>query len=589
MRTRTEGVVSGHDERRAKRGAIAWWAAASAAIVLLVTTSSAVGQTKFVPAGAPAEAAFGSAAAVQGSFAVVGAPREVDAAGRQAGAVYVSSLDGSSSWRLTPSDADTRFQFGRAVAVDGDAIVVGAVFAAYVFRFDGTNWNEEAKLGGSCADGRFGTSVAIEGSRLMVGAPLKGCLDASVEGHVFFYHRTGAGVWELTRKLTSHYGTVGSYYGWSVSLDGSTAVVGAPGWGEVFTYWPDGSTWQIGERIVDPIWGSGRSFGRSVSLQDGALVVGTPGDSEVQAGAGAAYVYRQAASGGWASEGKLLPPPTSPAQKLTGSYYGSTVGLSGDLIVMGGPQADIAGQENGAVLVFARQNGSWAYQATLTAADGGSYDYLGTGLDIDHGFVLAGAPGHDALGANVGAAYLYAVGAAEPPPPPDDPPPANEPPVASFTYECIELTCHFDGSGSYDPDGTVAVYSWQFGDGSTGNGVTAAHTYAFSGTYTVRLTVTDDKGIMGSTTRTVTASGDSDIVLSATGYKLQGLQKARLTWFGTAAASVDVYRNAVIGATVANTGSYTDHINLRGRGTYTYRICEAGTTKCSNEVTVVFN
>ncbi len=572
--------------------------AASKAAVATASESAASASTATVkllpPAGTSAEAAFGSAVAVQkDGFAVVGAPRELQpGTTRQAGAVYVRTVDGAQSWRLVPSDAATRFQFGRTVDIDGNVLVVGAVLAAYVFRFDGANWVEEAKLEGSCADGRFGTAVAVNGGRLLVGAPLMGCLDASVEGHVFFYERSASGAWELARKLTSHYGTVGSYYGWSVSMEGDTAAVGAPGWGEVFTYRHDGSTWQIGERIVDPIWGSARSFGQSVSFRGGALAVGTPGNGEVREGAGAAYVYRLTTSGGWIAEGKLLPPPTHPAQKLTGSYYGSTVGISGDLLVMGGPQADVEGDQEGAVLVFARQNGSWALQSRLTAPDAGSYDFLGTGLAIDNGVVLAGAPGHGAVGSNVGAAYLFLLEGDTPAPPPV----ANQSPIASFTYVCSKLNCTFDASGSYDPDGTVSTYAWTFGDGNSGSSSIAQHGYASVGTYSVRLTVTDNNGVSGSTTVAVTVN-DAEIVLNATSYKVRGLQKIDLVWSGAASASVDVYFSSsqqseffgVLVATLPNLGSYTHHIDRRRGDTYRHWVCEAGTNVCSNKTTVVFN
>ncbi len=76
------------------------------------------------------------------------------------------------------------------------------------------------------------------------------------------------------------------------------------------------------------------------------------------------------------------------------------------------------------------------------------------------------------------------------------------------------------------------------------------------------------------------------ITLSAIGYKVKGRQKAKLSWNGSTAINVDIYRNGSQIETSANDGSYTDHINKRGKGTYTYQVCEEGTTTCSNEVIV---
>jgi len=79
------------------------------------------------------------------------------------------------------------------------------------------------------------------------------------------------------------------------------------------------------------------------------------------------------------------------------------------------------------------------------------------------------------------------------------------------------------------------------------------------------------------------------ITLHARGYKVHGLQTVDLFWNGVTSAHVDIYRNGVLIATVLNDGgTYTDHIGRTGRGTYTYRVCEAGTGNCSNQVTVRF-
>ncbi|NYJ06259.1 beta strand repeat-containing protein [Petropleomorpha daqingensis] len=89
--------------------------------------------------------------------------------------------------------------------------------------------------------------------------------------------------------------------------------------------------------------------------------------------------------------------------------------------------------------------------------------------------------------------------------------PANTPPTASFTATPSGLAVSVNGSASNDPGGSVASYSWGWGDGTTpGTGVTAGHTYAAGGTYTITLTVTDNGGLTGTTTRTVTVAPNTN-------------------------------------------------------------------------------
>lgn len=82
---------------------------------------------------------------------------------------------------------------------------------------------------------------------------------------------------------------------------------------------------------------------------------------------------------------------------------------------------------------------------------------------------------------------------------------ANTAPTASIESACTENTCSFTATAS-DPDGTIARYAWDFGDGATAEGATARHTYAQGGSYTVTLTVTDDQGGTKAVTAEVTAA-----------------------------------------------------------------------------------
>ncbi|HEX3930578.1 MAG TPA: PKD domain-containing protein, partial [Nocardioides sp.] len=93
--------------------------------------------------------------------------------------------------------------------------------------------------------------------------------------------------------------------------------------------------------------------------------------------------------------------------------------------------------------------------------------------------------------------------------------PVNQPPVSSFTPTMNLLSGSFDASDSSDPDGSIASYDWDFGDGSAhGSGETVNHTYGSAGPYDVTLTVTDNDGAMTSSTQTVTATAPTTTTTS---------------------------------------------------------------------------
>jgi subtilisin family serine protease len=175
-------------------------------------------------------------------------------------------------------------------------------------------------------------------------------------------------------------------------------------------------------------------------------------------------------------------------------------------------------------------------------------------------------------------------------------PPTNNPPTAAFTPTCTNLACSFNASASFDNDGTITAYAWNFGDGSTGSGVNASRTYTAAGTFTVTLTVTDNGNATNATSKpvTVTAGGGPSLTLTAVGSKVKGVQQALLTWSpaGTAGQQVTVLRTGSSSATynTPHDGSHTDPIGAKGNGSYQYRICVVGTSPavCSNTVNVNF-
>ena len=163
----------------------------------------------------------------------------------------------------------------------------------------------------------------------------------------------------------------------------------------------------------------------------------------------------------------------------------------------------------------------------------------------------------------------------------------NDPPAASFTASCTDLSCDFTDT-STDDTGIVS-WSWDFGDGSGSTAQHPSHAYAAGGTYTVTLTVTDGDGATDQATQDVTVAAPEPIELTATVViNLSIYKEVDLEWSpsGTS-AQVDVYRDGSQIATTTNDGAYRDSF-FGSQAQSTYQVCEAGTQVCSNEAVADF-
>ncbi len=244
---------------------------------------------------------FGLAAAASGDTAVFGAP------GRKSytGAAYVFVRSGT-TWTqqqiITAADAASGPRFGFALALEGDTLVVGAyqlggnTGGTYVFVRSGTTWTQQAKL--LASDGapgdEFGTSVAISGASLAIGAPGK----ASHRGQAYVFVRSGT-TWTEQGHLIAHDRAPNDQLGNSVAMHGDSVTAGAPGiapsTGAVYTYVRSGTAWTEQKKSTATDGVSGDRFGDSLAMDATSIVVGVEQKDRYT---GAAYVFVQAKANG---------------------------------------------------------------------------------------------------------------------------------------------------------------------------------------------------------------------------------------------------------------------------------------------------
>jgi hypothetical protein len=297
------------------------------------------------------DAEFGCSVAVHGDVAVVGAPRS-SAIEFNRGAAHVYRY-GCAAWSyqtcLLASDGDWGDKFGESVAIHGDVIVVGArddenegVFqsgSAYVFRWNGVAWVEEAKLTDPKPEesALFGFAVAVHGSWALVGAHSSDD-GGTLTGAAFLFEGRG-GTWRFHTKLSGHDITGPAQFGRSVSLAEGVAVIGAPsvggGDGAGYVYRWDGKAWWH-EKTLLPTAGDG-GFGNSIAISENAatILVGAPGDPEAGFGAGAAYSFFHDGST-WRSGTKFIASDTG-----AGDGLGRSTAVSGDVGFVGAIDAGL--------------------------------------------------------------------------------------------------------------------------------------------------------------------------------------------------------------------------------------------------------
>lgn len=307
---------------------------------------------------------FGYSVSLSGNRALVGARSDDLDTRIAAGSAYVFVFDGT-TWtqeaKLTASDGQAVDYFGTSVSLSGDRALIGsdpsgAPGKAYVFVFDGTNWNQEAKLTPSdgTVDDNFGFSVSLSAKRALIGAPSsrypilgpgRSLPNDSESAYVFVFDGT---TWSQEAKLTPSDGMMFDNFGASVSLSGKRALIGSPGAGDsgaAYVFASNGITWSQEAKLLASDGITNDKFGTSVSLSGKRALVAA--DEYLSGGAGAAYLFVFDGAT-WNEELKLIA-----SQGAPGDLFGHAVSLSRKRALVGVPQDNVnGGRDPGSAYIF---------------------------------------------------------------------------------------------------------------------------------------------------------------------------------------------------------------------------------------------
>ncbi|MEM1348081.1 MAG: hypothetical protein AAGI01_05940, partial [Myxococcota bacterium] len=260
---------------------------------------------------------------------------------------------------------------------------------------------------------RFGSSVAIDGDLLAVGAPLEGSIGAGVNGDqndnsafgagaVFVFERDTEDEWKQIAYIKSPEPLRGARFGQAIALEARRLVVGAPDFdgGRVYIFEQnDSGVWTYKANIMAS-QGSGGKFGTAVDLDGDTLAVGAPEDANTEGGingprnnslqgVGAAYVFQRGLNDEWREDAYIK--ASVPDQN---DFFGYALSIDGGTLVVGaygedgaqaGPGADQGSnlnEDGGAVYVFNQDDRGWFQSKYIKAPNTGRFDFFGFAVDL---------------------------------------------------------------------------------------------------------------------------------------------------------------------------------------------------------------
>lgn len=328
-----------------------------------------------IPTNGSGNDLFGYSVAISGDFMVVGAP---SSSGIGAAFLFHRNQGGANQWgqvrKLVPFDGAGTDNFGWGVAISGDMVVVTSPLdddrgtssgSAYVYaRHQGgsNQWGFVRKIvpGDGAGGDQFGTAVALSGETLVIGALNDGDRGANAgSAYVFARHQGGADQWGQVRKLLASDGIAGDNFGTAVAIDQDTVVIGAPnrddrgnlsGAAYFFSRNQGGSDqWGETRKLVPADGVAAARFGFAVGVHGNTAVIGAPFDTQRGTDAGAIYLFgrNEGGAGQWGLLEKLVTLHVDPSDS-----FGYSVAVNQETVAVGSPTDAELGIRYGSATLF---------------------------------------------------------------------------------------------------------------------------------------------------------------------------------------------------------------------------------------------
>ena len=309
-------------------------------------------QVELVAADLAAENWFGFSVSISEGTAIIGAPLHSVDDTKWTGAAYIfgrrdqSKKEWEEKAKLVAEDPVEKAEFGHSVSISGDTAIVGAHLdthaggekagSAYIFVRDGRAWIQQAKLIASDAeaDDNFGKSVAIHKNTVIVGAHLDDD-GGSKSGSAYIFARDG-NTWTQQAKLTASDAAARDEFGISVSISGSTAIVGSPfdddagsKSGSAYIFGNSGGVWTERAKLTGGDAAAGDEFGKAVAIEANRVIIGARLHDGRKPDSGAVYAFSRVA-GVWIEQSKTIHKRDAEADE-----FGNAVAISEDFAIIG--------------------------------------------------------------------------------------------------------------------------------------------------------------------------------------------------------------------------------------------------------------